>query len=193
MNSVLKELDIDIETEKTINVFLAASGFVNYIICAAFFIANCDFSQSALRLTSALTGITFINFCTSFIAINEWHEGTLIKLMKYFGALSVAVQILLLLLTTNEWTEQFIRIMVLNILAYIPFVISFLNRLLGINKNKTPLIEISGVIVLAFVAVFDGVVHFNQLALISSLSLLTLLQNLIIQVYYYIKRRHKND
>lgn len=193
MDSILKKLDIDTAAEDTINMFLDVSGFVNYLVCIAFFVAKADYSHSGLRFTSALIGVTFINLCTSLICLNEWREGTLIKLMKYLGALSVFIQILLLMLTTNEWPEQFIRIMVLNILAYFPFVISFLNRLLEINKKKTPLIEFAGVVALAFVSVFDKTMHFDQLAIISSLSLLTLLQNLIIQTYYYINRRHNNE
>ena len=189
MNKKLKAFQKENECEEIINDFLVCSGFINYIVCFAFYMTKYDYSRSGVRFTSALIGITLINMCSSFICFNEFKESLNIKLIKYISALSVFTQVLLIMLTTNEWSEPFIRIMVLNIISYIPFAFSYLNRLIGINKTKGVLTELLATVALICVTILNVKTHNSQLAVLTTLSSITIAPNLIIQIYYYLKRR----
>lgn len=172
-------------------VFLAISGFIVFMICCVYcavYISKHDFSIIDTRFTSNLFAVSFINLCSAYICI-DWEEGFITKLVKYIAAISILVQTLLILLCENEWKMTFVRVMIVNIIGYIPFVLSFMNRLLDINKTKSPIVELLGVAILSCMIFLNHCMHLNRLTALSVLSLLTLIPNAIIQIYYYLKRR----
>ena len=181
-----------VDVEETLSILLAISGFISFIICGVIsivFIRKNDCFELDTRNGAMLMAVTFINLCSAYTCI-DWEEGDLTKFLKYISALSIFSQMLLILLCENEWTMSFVRIMVLNIICYIPFTLSFLFRLLGINKRKSPAIELIGVVMLSCVAFLNYRINFDLLTIMAGLSLITILPNAAIQMYYYTKRRN---
>lgn len=167
-------------------------GLINYLLSFGFFFVKVIKNPNAIneRISSALFCLVLVNLLSACICYFDWEESVILRLFKSLFAFGVFSQVLLLWLTTNEWTERFVRLMVLNILAYIPFVLSHVLRISeSTNIKRGPMCEIIGVISLLLVIVLNSVMNKSELILIASLSIAALIPNTFEQTIHLINRR----
>lgn len=167
-------------------------GLINYFISYGFFLTKVIKNPSTIneRISTALICIVFVNLFSVCVCFFDWEEGVILRLCKSLAAFGVFSQVLLLWLTTNEWSERFIRMMILNILAYIPFVLSYVLRISeSTNRRRGPLCEMVGIISLSVVIAFNSVMNGSELIMIAGLSIATLIPNAFEQTICLINRR----
>lgn len=176
----LYEEEEDTKKIKAIKIFTFAAAFINLLLLILILVKR-DWFGDYGQIKSIIIGLILLNICS----FNR-SESTIIKLLKYFAALFVTTN--LIWLTNGEISKSFFAILFLNILAYIPFTFNCIYRILSTKRNNIPLFEIIGISALAGATIMNMVLHIGPLTLLSSLSLLTLLPDAVLQTFYWGKK-----
>ncbi len=173
----------------------STTGFIVFITSFIIFVIKALYAQQevTVRFRIALVSLIALNAVSYCANHFDCEEGYFARLSKFFLSLILASEVLLSLINNNEITETFLRAIIINLLLfYVPFVVSYLNRLTFANLRKGgPALEVavfsSGIILI----VIDYKLKFNNLTTITALSTLSLTGNSIEQIIRFFERRER--